>query len=345
MKLFSARTPGIVIAAVGVILLSSALLVAHPAYGFEAPVITSVPPANAVTTDGTYVYQAQVQTAGPQTDLSYSLAHQPEGMTVDAQGKITWQPRTPGDYRIVLDVADSLGNASQPFRVTVVLGAPVKIAIEPNNQPTPVKTGATVQFIAKAFDAKGNSASVDKAVWSTDGSIGSISPDGLFSAQKKGAGHVTARVGTITSTIAVSVTGSQVKSPAPQGKVLGTSTEPGDQNTNANSEPQTGDTLQAAPQSQAQANPQASCTNWRQWIIIAMLIVYALALILYYKYMAKRSNSLWWLFPTLLTVIGLIIYSRYMCVGTYVWWPWVLLLLGIVITFISSPHRAPANPA
>ena len=57
-----------------------------------------------------------------------------------------------------------------------------------------------------------------------------------------------------------------------------------------------------------------------------------MALITYFKYEKKQKTGGWWIAPVLLTVIGLVIYYKYVCAGTYAWWPWILLLIGVIIT-------------
>ena len=89
----------------------------------SAPVITSVAPVVGFT-DATFVYQVVAQD-GERDSLSYSLADAPAGATVDATGRIQWQPGTVGNANFEVIVSDTDGNdVRQIFSVEVFANAP-----------------------------------------------------------------------------------------------------------------------------------------------------------------------------------------------------------------------------
>ena len=200
-----------------------------------------------------------------------------------------------------------------------------------------------MQFVARAFDAKGNIVSNDRYAWTTSGDIGTISETGLFASKRSTTGEVIATFGSMRASVGVVVTGTPTAPLAPQqqGQVLGESTQiaQGDGATPTN---EAAPDISSDDQQLAQANTtgdQANvCTNWPQWILIVILIAYGAVLIWYYGFAKRRGGPLWWLFPILLTLVGLVIYSRYICESTYLWWPWVLVIVGVILTVVYQPR-------
>ena len=97
-------------------------------------------------------YEYQVIAADPDGDaLVYQLMYGPAGMSVDAAGKLTWQPSLTGDYRVNLQVSDAKGLlASQAFSIHVVDGnLPPKLT---NLFPNKVPAGVTFTHQVLAQD-------------------------------------------------------------------------------------------------------------------------------------------------------------------------------------------------
>jgi RHS repeat-associated protein len=91
----------------------------------DAPVITSAP--DTIATQGaTYAYQAMASDADAGDTLAFSLAHAPEGMTINpATGLIAWTPTAAqsGDHPVSLSVTDTAGASDeQSFTVMVSAG-------------------------------------------------------------------------------------------------------------------------------------------------------------------------------------------------------------------------------
>lgn len=296
--------------------------------------ITSTPDG-AVAADQAYTYTVQVNGHTEGTALSYSLTNEPEGMSISSDGVVTWKPTKAGIYRFVVGAADSLGNyASKPIRLSVLPGELSSLRIEPDQKPTSITLGTTQTFSVKGSDKEGNATTIERVSWSSAGDIGTVTAAGVFTPTRNGTGKVSAQIGALSATVDVSVVGQapQTQPLAPKGTVLGTTTDQPTTDTNS------ADTnTSATSTTPAPAEQSGACVNWRHWIILSMIIVYGAALIWYFQFTKRRSNPLWWLFPVLLTVIGLIIYAKYICEGTYTWWPWVLLAIGVILTFLYKP--------
>jgi RHS repeat-associated protein len=121
----------------------------------QPPVITSQP-VTTVTAGALYDYD--VQANDPDGDpLGYHLATAPQGMTVDAQGRVRWSPAVAdvGPHPVALIVSDGLGGTvSQSFTVTV--GADTEapqVSVQVN--PNPLDIGAPATVVVSATDNVG----------------------------------------------------------------------------------------------------------------------------------------------------------------------------------------------
>ncbi|MFC1687402.1 putative Ig domain-containing protein [Patescibacteria group bacterium] len=312
---------------------------------YAAPLDVSTPPDAFLTADDTFSYS--IMTDGiSSASLTYTLTHAPVGMAVSQEGVLTWDPEDAGDYRVVLGITDGNdGYSTKAFRITVTPGNLAELDITPNDKPTQVSLGETKQFTSKGYDADGNSVSVGRVAWTTAGDIGSISSDGIFSADRSAIGEVIAHIGDIKKSIGVSVTGTHaVETPlAPQGQVLGEATEEIAANEDGVDEAEdnaaeevSSEEIISTEESSEQSDDE--CINWEKWIIIFLVLVYTAILIWYYGYLKRRYHSLWWLFPIVLTILALIVYTRYICEGTYLWWPWSIIIIGVVLTTLFQPR-------
>jgi RHS repeat-associated protein len=121
----------------------------HPPAITSAPVTTVLPGA---------LYSYDVQASDPDGDpLTYHLDTAPQGMTVDAQGRIRWSPAAAdlGDQPVALTVSDGLGGtAAQSFTVTVGPDTePPRVSVQVN--PNPVDIGAPATVVVSATDNVG----------------------------------------------------------------------------------------------------------------------------------------------------------------------------------------------
>lgn len=306
-----------------------------------APLDVSTPPDAFITADDTFSYRI-VSNSINSDSLTYILTHAPVGMTISEEGVLTWDPENAGDYRVVVGVDDGNdGYSTKTFRITVSSGELAELDISPNDKPTQVTLGETVQFTSKGYDTDGNSVSIGRIAWTTAGDIGSISSDGVFSAERSAIGEVVANIGDTKKSVGVRVTGTNVieETPlAPQGQVLGEATE------ESSSDEESADEAVVTASEETMSTEEVSdqnnkdCVNWKTWIIVFLVLVYAAILIWYYGYIKRRPHVLWWLFPIVLTILSLIVYTRYICEGTYLWWPWVIIIIGVILTTLFQPR-------
>jgi hypothetical protein len=314
--------------------------------GVHAPIITSQAPTTIVA-GATYQYAITATDAG-NDQITYTLTTSPEGMVI-AGNTISWNPTKVGTYNVVIQATDQLsGFSSQAWQVTISAAAPATIVITPDNKPTSIDLGNNQQFSAKAYDAYQNELTTTGLVWSVGKSVGTIDASGLFLAGKAGSGTITASLATATTSIDVSVkdirkslvtvnntnTSSNTNTAAPDNTTSVKTNSQKNTNTATNQE-----TITPAADTNLNSNTNTasddakSCTNMRRWLIIVLIILYPIILIVYFRYERRHHAGGWWLFPFFLTVIGLIIYYKYICAGTYLWWPWVLVGLGILLTW------------
>jgi RHS repeat-associated protein len=121
----------------------------------HAPVISS-PPVTGAIPAALYGYDVQASDADGDP-LTYRLDTGPQGMTLDAQGRLRWSPAAAdaGPHPVALTVSDGLGGAvSQTFTVTVGpdTEAPrVSVQVSPN----PVNVGAPATVVVSATDNVG----------------------------------------------------------------------------------------------------------------------------------------------------------------------------------------------
>lgn len=286
--------------------------------------------------------------------VEFSLTSSPDGATI-ADGTINWTPTKTETYNFVVEITDGQnGYGSQAWQVSVVAGLVEYIIVTPNDRPTIIPIGDNQQFSAEAYDEFNNAVSDVSFKWTADEEIGSVDTEGLFTARAGGIGFVAASVGDVKNSIGVigedasddeSTTNTinvEAEEPAEAEEETIPITEPvAEENTadeEADEEVETEsvdneDTIVDSIEVETEENDNADeCTNWPHWVILILLVVYGGALIGYFQYEKKQKTGGWWIAPALLTAIGLVIYYKYVCAGTYMWWPWILLLIGIIIT-------------
>jgi YD repeat-containing protein len=128
----------------------------------NAPIITSNPPTKA-RVNNTYVYQVGAEDLDGDP-LSFNLTDAPDGMTIDARGRITWNPAASqlGSHRVEVTVADGQGgSATQSFTLNVnnrVTNTAPSITSTPN---IVTNTERVYQYRGTAVDPDG-----DYLIWS-----------------------------------------------------------------------------------------------------------------------------------------------------------------------------------
>lgn len=334
---------------IGVLLLLVPLGASAAEDSNHAPLITSEP-TTAVVAGQPYRY---VITATDRDDdtVTYRLTASPTGLELE-DSTVSWQPTTVGTYNVVLEASDQAGGYdNQAWQITVRPAAVSSLVIAPNDRPTLVNIGDHQQFTVSASDQYGNERSDASISWTTDEKFGSINQDGLFLASKAGTGFVAATSGEAKSSVGVIVKDirgtlvnatntNQTNTNQPEAAAT---TKPQTKNTNESQEVIKADNnanvAGATDQAPAKQTTSTTCTNPSTWLLILALVIYAIVLIVYYRFEKKHPSPAWWIFPLLLTVIGLIIDYRYICTQTYLWWPWMLVGLGAVITLFYKRRR------
>ncbi len=321
----------------------------------HAPEITSTP-ITSFTVGTAYQYDITATDEDGDT-LTYSMTTGPAGMKLE-NSVLSWETTTPGTYNVVIEVSDgNNGFDSQAWQITVNPGAVDLIVVEPNNRPTVVDIGSSQQFTVVAYDEFNNTLENPGFVWTTDERHGSINADGAFTPKLGGISFVAVTLDSITASIGVVIKDDrqsqiqpanvpdadpeeQTPAKSDEGNEPAETTEDTDK-TITEEEPTeeitttTEETTDDSTEKEATVvtdEESDECHNWPHWLIIIMLFFYGIILIGFYEFRKKQRTGNSWIFPALLTIIGLILYYKQFCVNTYVWWPWILILIGITIS-------------
>ncbi len=334
------------------VLFSATLPLSASAQGANHEPLIATNPTLVVTTDSAYTYEVQA-TDRDGNEITYSLTEGPSEMSLVGNA-ITWQPELVGSYNVVIGVSDSAGGFdSQSWQIAVLPGSVAKVAITPNDKPTAVNLGDTESFSATTYDRYDNAVNGSVIAWSTDTTFGSIDHNGVFNATKGGITYVEATVGdaqTMVGVVVVDIRPELVaENEQPTNGNTNTAATNSNSNTNAaatNSNTNTnanGETISPAD-GNANSNTNSAvsgadqnasepaCSNIATWLAFLILAAYAVVVTVYFRYEQKHRSASWWIFPLLLSVIGLIMYYKNFCSGTFVWWPWILLVIGVVLS-------------
>lgn len=333
------------------------------------PRITSAPTLT-VQAGEQYSYTPAATDADGDT-LTWNLSVAPADMTLTG-GALSWHPTVTGTYNAVIEVTDgNNGYDSQSWQITVIPGAVAHISVLPNDRPTIINNGSNKQFVATVYDTEGNIITTPDIIWSTDPTYGTISSDGLFSARLGGITYVAAQSGDVKQSngVVVSDVGGDIlkntNTVAPLSTNTNTATnDASNANTNANvndatntteatsdentntddesmeiTEEQMAENLESEGASIVEDIEDQPCVNMAHWAIIFILALYGVLIILYYRYERTAPTNAWWILPTLLTIIGLIIYYQNICPGEYLWWPWTMVGIGAIATIYYKGRR------
>ncbi len=296
----------------------------------NVPVISSEPTL-VITTDQTYSYT--IATIDIDNDvISYNLTTAPEGMTLSGN-IITWSPITAGTYNVVLEASDNKnGFDSQAWQINVNPGDVRTIVVTPNDRPTIMTVDQTHQFKAMAYDKYGNLIEGTKFSWTSDGEFTAVDSNGLVTAVEPGTGYVKANIGDIQS-----APGIVVKAKEPIDEIVtntnNNGTEDGDELIENDENTENAELFTALDNDDEEDTEEEVCDeNINHSFTFFLLIIYAAILVIYFLYEKKHKSPSWWIFPLLISFIGLIVYYRYFCPQTYLWWPWVMVIIGVIIT-------------
>lgn len=122
----------------------------------DAPVVTSTPRTQ-IGLGNTYVYDVRV--ADPNGDpLTFSLPTHPAGMTIDANGRVTWTPPAVlGPNAVTVSVSDGRSPAvTQTFTVAVVSQNPNHAPVFVSHALMIATAGETYAYDAQVTDAEGD---------------------------------------------------------------------------------------------------------------------------------------------------------------------------------------------
>jgi RHS repeat-associated protein len=144
------------------------------------PVIVSTPRKN-IALGQTYIYSVQANDSNHDS-LTYSLETAPDGMTIDAQGRITWQPQPTqvDSHPVTIKVSDGRGGfATQTFNLDVV-----STTYRSNSAPSITSTPNLVTNLERtySYNLTGTDPDGDLLLWSLDSS-----PDGMVIDAQSGA--------------------------------------------------------------------------------------------------------------------------------------------------------------
>jgi hypothetical protein len=149
----------------------------------------------------------------------WSLEGSPPSGSISTSGTLT--PGKAGDYRIVASASGLTGTAG----VKVIAGKLASASVSPASAN--LKIGETASFTASVEDSNGNRIDRPAVRWSVQGGLGTISTEGVLTADEAGSGSVVAEISdgsvTLTAEAAVTVAGSKppVGPVHPPGPVVG----------------------------------------------------------------------------------------------------------------------------
>ncbi|MFA5051685.1 MAG: hypothetical protein WC544_01320 [Patescibacteria group bacterium] len=319
----------------------------------HAPVISSKAPTTVVAGQA-YQYQLAAYDSDNDT-ITFQLTTQPEGLVLSGS-TMSWTPTKAGTYNVVAQASDTAGGYdSQAWQITVSVGDVTEVVVAPNDRPTVVTIGDTQQFSVVATDQYQNAIADPAITWTADPAIGTVTESGVFTPTHGGTGFVAAQVGDIKASVGVVAKDTRTEQVTADANVNATPTNTNtaastttpsaatntntDTNDNTNQEEVLSENTDAVMSTEPTTEAVA-CTNPNHKLIVSMLFIYAIILAAYYSYERRHTNNGWWIFPVLLSFIGVIIYYKYFCDGTYRWWPWVLVGIGAALTFYYRARRS-----
>jgi hypothetical protein len=249
----------------------------------------------------------------------------------------TYPTKKAGTWGITAKADDLAASAS----ISVAPGAPTFLILSPETNLLTLPINKSQQLSGIIGDQFGNQIASAVITWSIDIPIGTISTAGVFAATKTGTATILAKSGRLTAKIPVEVLASAAQTPITKktGVVQGETIE-------SNQSQEIAKTPAVAATTNENTAAEA-CTAPATWIPFALYAIYAIILALYYLLTRKEQDASWWIFPVRLTIIGVIIWSKYLCRDSLQWWPWTLVFIGLAVTaglkrnLFSQPEATP----
>lgn len=236
---------------------------------------------------------------------------------------------------------------------TITSSALDHIVVQPNDRPTVIDIETDQQFIATGYTKDEIALSGLTFHWTSDGDVGIITADGMFTGTRGGIGRVIARNGQITASVGVVVRGVAKATPpaAPTSTPSSSTTvQPVVTNTNETVNSNTnddgavkGDSVEETPAVASETT--TPCTTIRAWLWLIVLALYCIVLFAYFLSLGESRTLWWWIWPALLTAAPFVLYFGTRCGNTHIWVPWTLGILAILLTVFYLRVLRPANPA
>ena len=168
------------------------------------PTFNFIPPVTAVV-DQTYT--CQVVATDASGTLTYQLAQNPSGMTIDAAtGLITWTPSTTTQTQVIVRATDTAGNTvERSFHINVLQAniAPVLVAANATLQGTNEDTPTTITVLSLINNGTGTTSVTDEDTDAVVGGIAIIGVTGRGTWQYSLDGTTFQNAGTISATSAL----------------------------------------------------------------------------------------------------------------------------------------------
>jgi|GEM_PF-5846418 len=246
-----------------------------------------------------------------------------------------------GSYVVTAKIA----GMSISVPVSVLPGEPATILLSPSHDFN-LKIGGIQKISTNLYDAYGNEITDLQTGLTLKGDAAILTSEGNLKGAKEGTAKLHASYDSLDTTTTVTVTKASEATTQEEGKVLGETVHASDNNQDTNQDTNTSKESVTAPIEENQSTestetPKAvECNPIDLWVAIVILIGYALILFGYYLLIKRDEDKSWWIFPVLLTAIGIIIWTKYFCGGAYPWWPWILVLAGVALTWYGrGPMR------
>lgn len=301
--------------------------------------LTISPDAATATADETLTFSTQLTDA---QGNSWVATGQTAFSTTEDNAELTnnvYKLKTAGSFVVTAKIA----GLSVDVPVTVTPGKPASINLTPS-QPFNLSVGDTQAISTKLYDAQGNEITTKDAGRTLVGDAASLTDDGNLQGIKPGTVTLHAGYGDLDVQTEITIVAAAEKTDNnTEGRVLGESIN-GETNqdttTNTPNESITTPIEEENQSTENTATETEECSAIELWVAIVILAVYGVILLGYYALIKRDEDKSWWIFPVLLTAIGVIIWTKYFCDGAYPWWPWVLILLGALVTWYGrSPMR------